>query len=154
MHLENYYQNFKNKINKNEFKIGIIGLGYVGLPHSLTFANSNLKVVGFDIDKKKVLSINKGFSYLKHIDSTNLNYLVSKKTLEATDDFSKIEEIDVIIICVPTPLNKYRDPDLSYILKTLNTIKPFLKKGQLLSLESTTYPGTTEEVLKVFLEVK
>ncbi len=152
MQIVNYFENLRNKISDNQIKIGIIGLGYVGLPLSITFAESNIKVLGFDIDKEKVININDGFSYLKHIDSTNLNNLVNKKILEATFDFSRINEIDIIIICVPTPLTKYRDPDLSFILNTLKKIKKFLKKGQLISLESTTYPGTTEEVLKVFLE--
>lgn len=142
------------KIKNKEANIGIVGLGYVGLPLAITFSNSNFKVIGFDIDHEKVLSINNGKSYIKHIKDDQINYFVEKGNLCATTDFSIIEQQDVVILCLPTPLNKYREPDLSYITNTMEKICPFLKSGQLLSLESTTYPGTTEEVLKPTIESK
>lgn len=128
-----------------EFKnIGIIGLGYVGLPLAIRCAEVGYAVIGFDIDEAKVDMIAKGKSYIKHITSEDISKSLTLG-LESTTDFSRIKEVDAIIICVPTPLNKYREPDLSYIIRTLETISPYLKKGQILSLESTTYPGTTDE---------
>ena len=125
--------------------IGIIGLGYVGLPLLINFGKS-YNVLGFDSDEKKVEIINSGNSNIDHIPSSDIKNLVSNGSV-ATSDFSKINLVDAIIICVPTPITIHREPDLSYVKNVINQITPFLKAGQLISLESTTYPGTTEEVI-------
>ena len=126
--------------------IGILGLGYVGLPLLIRYAEVGYKVLGIDIDQSKVDLLQNGESYIEHIPSQDIkNSLV--KGFEATTDFSRAAEADTLIICVPTPLNKYREPDLSYVTDTTDAVIPFLRKGQVLSLESTTYPGTTEEEL-------
>jgi UDP-N-acetyl-D-glucosamine dehydrogenase len=141
------------KIKQNKFKVGIIGLGYVGLPLALEFSIKNIKVLGFDMDTEKVRKINsEKKSYIKHIPSEKIKKEVNKKTFIATTDFSKIKEVDVIIICVPTPLNANREPDLSYVLNSTIKIAKYLKKGHLVSLESTTYPGTTDEDILQILE--
>src|SRR5262249_31636566 len=123
-------------------KIAIIGLGYVGLPLSLQFARSCADVVGLDIDPAKVDAINAGRSYIKHIDASQIAELVAREKFLASTDFSKVREVDAVIICVPTPLNKNREPDISYIIKTADSIAPHLRRGTLVVLESTTYPGT------------
>jgi UDP-N-acetyl-D-glucosamine dehydrogenase len=127
-------------------KIGIIGLGYVGLPLMLRFQEEGYKVLGFDIDAFKIARLMKGESYIEHIKSDKIKNAVANG-FEATLDFKRIPEVDAIILCVPTPLNKYREPDLSFVLDTVDSIVPYLRKGQVISLESTTYPGTTEEEL-------
>lgn len=132
-------------------KIAVIGLGYVGLPLSLRFSEAGYVVLGFDVDNKKVSSINEGLSYIKNI-SDNAIKDANKIGLSATSDFSRTREVDALIICVPTPLNKYREPDLSFVTNTLDSFLPYLKKGQIISLESTTYPGTTEEEIKPRIE--
>lgn len=124
--------------------IGIIGLGYVGLPLAIRAANVGYKVTGFDIDEKKTTFINSGKTYIKHIDAEDITTATSQG-FRATTDFSEITQMDAIIICVPTPLNKYREPDLSFIISTMETIMPYLRANQIISLESTTYPGTTDE---------
>jgi UDP-N-acetyl-D-glucosamine dehydrogenase len=134
----------KSRIQNQEFKIGIIGLGYVGLPLSIRFSEEGFRVVGFDIDKEKVDLLNSSKSYIKHINTDDITAMFANG-FKATSDFSKIAEMDVIIICVPTPLGVHNEPDLSFIHGTLENIKPYLKENQLLVLESTTYPGTTEE---------
>jgi UDP-N-acetyl-D-glucosamine dehydrogenase len=134
-------------------KIGIVGLGYVGLPLMLRFQEEGYKVIGFDIDEFKVSRLNKGESYIEHIRSEKIKEAVAKG-FEATLDFKRIPEVDAIILCVPTPLNKYREPDLSFVLDTVDSIVPHLRKGQVVSLESTTYPGTTEEELLPRVESK
>lgn len=134
-------------------KIGIVGLGYVGLPLMLRFQDEGYKVLGFDIDEFKVARINKGESYIEHIRSEKIKNALANG-FEATLDFKRIPEVDAIILCVPTPLNKYREPDLSFVLDTVDTIVPYLRKGQVVSLESTTYPGTTEEELLPRVESK
>jgi len=134
------------KLNDKTAIIGILGLGYVGLPLTIRYAEVGYKVIGVDIDKTKVDLLNQGKSYIEHLPS-NLIQTLLIQNFEATSDFSCVTELDVLILCVPTPLNKYREPDLSYILNTANSITPYLKKGQAISLESTTYPGTTEEEL-------
>jgi UDP-N-acetyl-D-glucosamine dehydrogenase len=142
-----------NKIKSGNFIVGIIGLGYVGLPLSMEFAKKKINVIGFDIDIKKVNSINKGLSFIKHIPSKKILDAVKSGFLKATTDFSKLKTVDVIIICVPTPLNINREPDLSYVLNSAKIIARYLRKGQLISLESTTYPGTTdEEILNILKE--
>ena len=133
-------------------KIAIIGLGYVGLPLSLQFARSGVNVLGLDIDGKKVESISAGRSYIKHIESEVIAAHVQAGRFSASTDFSRVREVEAVIICVPTPLNKNREPDISYILNTGRAIAPHLQKGVLVVLESTTYPGTTDEDLRAVLE--
>ncbi|UCH66203.1 MAG: nucleotide sugar dehydrogenase [Ignavibacterium sp.] len=135
------------KIQNKSAKIGIIGLGYVGLPLGLEFAGKGFDVIGFDLDEKKIEFIGRGESYIKHIDSERIRKSVTDGKLLAVSDFSKISEMDAIIICVPTPLNEYREPDMSYVESTTKTITEYMRAGQLIVLESTTYPGTTEEIL-------
>lgn len=142
-----YQSELINKIETKKSVIGIVGLGYVGLPLALRYADEGYHVMGFDIDQSKVDKINSGKSYIEHIQSQSIEKAIKKGFLTATIDFKKIDEVDAIILCVPTPLNKYREPDLSYVLKTTEACIPYLRKGQVLSLESTTYPGTTEEEL-------
>ena len=132
--------------------IAIIGLGYVGLPLSLHFARAGAKVVGLDVDQNKVNAINAGRSYIKHIESFEIAKEVDRKQFSASADFNALKQMDAVIICVPTPLTKHREPDISYILKTGEAIAPHLHHGMLVVLESTTYPGTTEEDLRVVLE--
>jgi UDP-N-acetyl-D-glucosamine dehydrogenase len=142
-----------NRIKQNNFKVGIIGLGYVGLPLALEFSKKSIFVLGFDLDNEKVRQINKEKkSYIKHIPSEKIKKEVERKTFVATTDFSRIKEVDVIIICVPTPLNANREPDLSYVLNSTIEIAKYMRKGQLVSLESTTYPGTTDEDILSILE--
>jgi UDP-N-acetyl-D-glucosamine dehydrogenase len=133
-------------------KIAIVGLGYVGLPLSLQFARSGAVVLGFDVDLAKTNALNNGESYIKHIAADDVAAARAKKLFEATTDFGRIREADAIIICVPTPLNKYREPDLSFVLDTGEAIAPHIKKGAVVILESTTYPGTTEGELRAVLE--
>ena len=139
---------FENK----SAKIGVIGLGYVGLPLIMTFLDKNFQVYGFDIDETKINALINGESYIKHIASRNIiNYIVNEQ-FKPTSDFSKISLVDAVLICVPTPLNKNQEPDLSYIVSTGELIAPYLQTNQLIVLESTTYPGTSTEVLKPILE--
>nr|BFD59354.1 UDP-N-acetyl-D-glucosamine 6-dehydrogenase [Bdellovibrio sp. CKG001] len=139
------------KLKSKKANIGIVGLGYVGLPLALRYADEGFKVVGFDIDNAKVAMIGEGKSYIEHIPSTGIAKAVSAGFF-ATTDFTRIRDVDAIILCVPTPLNKYREPDLSFVLNTTDNIVPHLRKGQVVSLESTTYPGTTDEELKPRVE--
>ena len=141
-----------SKIENQEAVIGVVGLGYVGLPLLMEFVEEGFQTVGFDIDDKKVESLNSGKSYIKHIASERVQKVRESNLFEATTDFSKIKEIDCILICVPTPLTRHREPDTSYIANTGETISKYLQKGQLVILESSTYPGTTEELLKPILE--
>jgi UDP-N-acetyl-D-glucosamine dehydrogenase len=141
---------FIEKIKERNSKIGIIGLGYVGLPLVIEFCRSGFSVVGFDVDQQKVDHLQQGRSYIKHIDAGNIADCSSR--FLPTTDFSKLAEIDCIIICVPTPLNKYREPDLSFVFNTAKTVAQHIRKGQLVVLESTTYPGTTDEDMKAILE--
>jgi UDP-N-acetyl-D-glucosamine dehydrogenase len=132
--------------------IAIVGLGYVGLPLSLQFARSGVSVLGLDIDPVKVTAINEGRSYIKHIEPAAIQAELAAKRFSASTDFSRVKEVQAVIICVPTPLNKNREPDISYILNTGEAIAPHLSKGILVVLESTTYPGTTDEDLREVLE--
>jgi UDP-N-acetyl-D-glucosamine dehydrogenase len=134
-------------------KTAVVGLGYVGLPLSLQFARSGVAVLGLDVDRAKVDALHQGRSYIKHIPSEAVAEAVKAGTFSATSDFSRIREVDAIIICVPTPLNKNREPDISFILDTGRSIARYLRKGMLVVLESTTYPGTTDEDLREVLEV-
>ena len=133
-------------------KTAIVGLGYVGLPLSLQFARSGVTVIGLDVDAAKVDALHKGMSYIKHIPSEAVDKVVKAGTFSATTDFGRIREVDAVIICVPTPLNKNREPDISFIIDTGKGIAPHLQKGALVVLESTTYPGTTDEDLREVLE--
>ncbi|WP_134499172.1 nucleotide sugar dehydrogenase [Microvirga pakistanensis] len=133
-------------------RVGIVGMGYVGLPLALVAAKAGFSVLGFDINASYVERINQGESYIKHIPPQAVAAAIAEKRLEATDDFSRLAEPDAILICVPTPLTKHREPDLSYVENTARAIAPRLRKGQLIVLESTTYPGTTDEVLKPIFE--
>ncbi len=133
-------------------KIGVIGLGYVGLPLSLQFARSGISVLGLDIDPLKVKALNRGESYIKHIEADAVQEQRKARRFSASTDFSRIRELEAVIIAVPTPLNKNREPDISYIIKTGEAISPHIQKGLLVVLESTTYPGTTDDDLRMVLE--
>ena len=142
-----------NTIQNKEAVIGIIGLGYVGLPLAKELLKANFNVLGFDVDQIKVNSINHGISYIKHIDNVFLKEFVKdKKTMSATVDFQRLIETDIILICVPTPLDEHYTPDLSYVFETTEMISKYLRKGQVIVLESTTYPGTTDEKMLPILE--
>ena len=143
-----------NRFEKMELKSHnrIVGLGYVGLPLAQAFCRQSIKVVGFDIDQEKIVLINKGRSYIKHITDDVIQKMLSDKLLDVTTDFSKIKEVDAIIICVPTPLSKHREPDLGPVLNTGKVISQYLQRGQLVVLESSTYPGTTDTELASVLE--
>src|SRR5690348_2920050 len=132
-------------------RIGIVGLGYVGLPLMLRYCEVGYKVVGFDVDQDKVDSLLAGKSYIEHISAARIRRAI-ENGFEPTTDFSLAREVDVLILCVPTPLNKYREPDLSFVLNTIDTLLPHLHRDMVLSLESTTYPGTTDEELKPRVE--
>lgn len=140
----------RSKLTSKQAVIGVIGLGYVGIPLALRFSEVGFPLIGFDIDKDRVVALNAGQSPIKHISDVSIANMVSKG-FEATADFSRIAEADAIIICVPTPLSTHREPDLSFIVGTMEAIAPYLRTGQLLSLESTTYPGTTDEVLEPYI---
>jgi len=144
--------NLLDKIKNHEAIIGVVGLGYVGLPLLMEFVEQDFKTIGFDIDDKKVNLLNQGKSYIKHISEERIAKVLATSLFEATADFSRIKEVDCILIAVPTPLTKHREPDLSYISSTSESIAPYIKEGQLIVLESSTYPGTTEEVMKPILE--
>src|SRR5512135_1039907 len=141
---------YVSRIRSKDVKIGVIGLGYVGLPLVFEFCRSGFHVTGFDIDAEKVRLLKEGISYIEHIDASLIREFSG--SFIATSDFSALAEMDCIIICVPTPLNRYREPDLSYVFSTTETIAQYLRKGHLISLESTTYPGTTDEDMKAILE--
>ncbi len=135
-----------------QLKVGIIGCGYVGLPLALRFAEAGQKVRGFETDPAKVSMLNAGKSFIEHIQQTKIQQFVNSRHFSATTDFSKLKETDAIIICVPTPLDERREPDLSYVEQTAISIQPHLQKGHLVVLESTTYPSTTEELVLPILE--
>ncbi|GHF25456.1 UDP-N-acetyl-D-glucosamine dehydrogenase [Kordiimonas sediminis] len=145
-------QELLKKIESKNAVIGIMGLGYVGLPLAIAFCKSGMNVIGFDIDDSKIASIEAGKSYIKTIPSEPINSAVKAGLLTATSSADFVERVDAIIMCVPTPLNKYREPDLSYVEKTAEIITPYLRKGQVVSLESTTYPGTTDEIVRQIVE--
>lgn len=139
-------QQLLDKLNNRDAVIGIVGLGYVGLPLVLRYAEVGYKVVGFDIDQSKIDHIAQGKSYIEHIPASAISAAVDRG-FEATTDFTRASDVDALILCVPTPLNKYREPDLSFVLDTTDSLVPYLRPGQVMSLESTTYPGTTDEEL-------
>ncbi|RJT22572.1 nucleotide sugar dehydrogenase [Chakrabartia godavariana] len=133
-----------NRLNDRQAVIGIVGLGYVGQPLALRYSQVGFKVLGFDVDQRKVDELNAGTSSIAHISDADIGEAVATN-LSCTTDFARIGEVDAIMICVPTPLNKYREPDLNFVTNTCDAIAPYLRTGQVVSLESTTYPGTTEE---------
>jgi len=135
-----------------DLKIGIIGCGYVGLPLALRFADVGQRVTGFDTDQEKITKLNAGQSYIQHISADKIKQHVQAKRFDATTDFTRLREMDAVLICVPTPLDERREPDLSYVEKTAQSIAPNLQRNQLIVLESTTYPGTTEELVLPILE--
>jgi UDP-N-acetyl-D-glucosamine dehydrogenase len=143
----NHLTNLSGKIKNHQAVIGIIGLGYVGLPLVLRFQEEKFPVIGFDIDPAKVKMLSRGQSYIKHIPAKRIEGLAKSGLFEATTDYSRLKEADAVIICVPTPLSKNKEPDMSYIEVTSDEIAKALRPGQLVSLESTTYPGTTREIL-------
>src|ERR1700716_1019889 len=133
-------------------KIGVIGLGYVGLPWARTIAERGFTVLGFDLDPVKVARLNAGQSYIRHISSESIAALHEAGRLAATGDVSRLADADAILLCVPTPLTRQREPDLSFVLRTTESLAPHLRRGQLIVLESTTYPGTTREIMQPILE--
>jgi UDP-N-acetyl-D-glucosamine dehydrogenase len=146
-----HFSELKNKIEQRRAQVAIIGLGYVGLPLALLYSEQGFPVTGFDIDERKVSTLNAGGSYIFRITAPEIQRALSQG-LTATSNYAQLEKMDAVIICVPTPLNEYHEPDLSYITGTAESIAPHLQPGQLVILESTTYPGTTEEVLVPILE--
>lgn len=144
-------EQFRTHMQTRTVNIGIVGLGYVGLPLALLFSDQRFRVTGFDVDSTKVQSLNESRSYIFRIPATEIAS-AREKGFSATSDYARVADMDAIIICVPTPLNDYHEPDLSYIENTARAIAPYLHAGQLINLESTTYPGTTEEVLVPILE--
>ena len=145
------FSEFKNRIEQREAKVAIIGLGYVGLPLALLYSDQGFRVTGFDIDQRKVSTLAAGGSYIFRITTDEIQK-ARGQGFSATSNYAQLEQMDAIIICVPTPLNEYHEPDLSYITGTAEALAPHLQPGQLVVLESTTYPGTTEEVLVPILE--
>ncbi len=146
------FDELSEKIRSKSIRAGVIGLGYVGLPLAIEFAKTGVAVVGFDVDREKIDSILRGESYISDVDSEAVSRVVSDGTLVATTDFSQLAAVDTINICVPTPLRKTKDPDLSYIIKAVEQIAVYLRPGQVVVLESTTYPGTVTEVVQPRLE--
>jgi UDP-N-acetyl-D-glucosamine dehydrogenase len=144
----------KARVARREFTVGVIGLGYVGLPLVLRFGEVGFRVIGFDVDGAKVKQLNDGGSYIQHVPATRVQALVGGGRLEATTDLDRLAEPDAVIICVPTPLTQHRDPDLRYVENTADAVAATLRRNQLVCLESTTYPGTTEEVVLPRLEAR
>jgi UDP-N-acetyl-D-glucosamine dehydrogenase len=142
------------KISSKECLVGIVGLGYVGLPLAMRFVEAGFKVVGFDIDPAKVCSLEAGQSYIKHLGDEAVSATMATGRLRPTIDFTLAKECDALILCVPTPLGKHREPDLSYVVSTTESLLPYVRAGQIFSLESTTYPGTTDEEICPRLESK
>ncbi len=142
----------EEKILSKNARVGIIGLGYVGLPLAITFARNGFEVKGIDIDKKRVARLNKHQSYILDVTSQEIKEAMKDGSFTVTTDFSHIKKMDAVIICVPTPLYKTKEPDVSYIIAAVENIKKYIKRGQIIVLESTTYPGTTEEVMLPILE--
>jgi len=142
----------KDKINNCQSKVAIVGMGYVGLPHAVEIARAGMEVVGIDAQQKRVDLLNAGKSYIQDVEDAELAEIINAKKFNATVDFAGVAAADVVIVCVPTPLDKYKIPDISYIKNSAESIKKYLHRGQLVILESTTYPGTTDEVLLPLLE--
>ena len=149
-----HHQALLELLRNKDALIGVVGLGYVGLPLSLTYAENGYRVLGLDIDTSKIEAIQQGCSYIQHIAGERVAEVRNQQRLDATTDFARAAEADALILCVPTPLNQYREPDLGFIRSTMQALVPHLRPGQVLSLESTTYPGTTEEELRPMVEQK
>ena len=145
-----FLKKINNLIDTKKCSVGIIGLGYVGLPLSILFVKNNFKIIGFDVDKKKIAKIKKNQSYIERISNNDVGLI--NKGGQFYSNFSNISKCDIIIICVPTPLKKNYSPDLSFIKATIDSIKKFLKKGQVIVLESTSYPGTTKD--EIYKKIK
>jgi UDP-N-acetyl-D-glucosamine dehydrogenase len=143
---------WEEKVKTGKVKVGIMGLGYVGLPLAREFASSGVKVLGFDIDESKIKRLNSGKSIIKGVADATVKKLVDDKVFSATSDMSKLKTVDAVLICVPTPLTENREPDMTFVVKSCETISKYLQKGQLIVLESTTYPGTTRELMAPILE--
>src|SRR5262249_30909795 len=141
-----------NKLTERRAVVGVIGLGYVGLPLAAEFAGAGLKAIGFDLDESRVATINSGRSYIPDVSTETVKGLVDRGKLKASCDFSHLSETDAVIICVPTPLRKTKEPDISYILAAAEQVKTHLHSPQVVVLESTTYPGTTDEVVLPMLK--
>ncbi len=142
------------KIRKKEATVGIIGLGYVGLPLLIRFGQAGFPLIGFDIDTRKINALVGGESYIRHIPVEPLNDLFARKRMDVTTNFDRLKEADCILICVPTPLTEKMEPDLRFVVNTTETVARYLRPGQLVILESTTYPGTTRDVMLPILEKK
>lgn len=153
MMTSNQLNELLGRLERKEAVIGIIGLGYVGLPLIFRFAEAGFKVIGFDIDADKVDQLNSGRSYIKHLDHGKVATAL-EQGFEATTDAGRASEADVLLICVPTPLNKHREPDMQFVRDTIETFAPYLRQGQLVCLESTTYPGTTDEEIRPRIEAR
>ena len=145
---------FLDRVKSRNARVGVIGLGYVGLPLAVEFAHQGFNVVGFDVDESKTGQINAGKSYIPDVSDEDLAACVTAGRLRATTDMSQLGTMDAIDICVPTPLRKTKDPDLSYVVHAVEAVAASLKRGQLVILESTTYPGTTDEVVQPMLVAK
>jgi UDP-N-acetyl-D-glucosamine dehydrogenase len=145
-------ENWKKKIENKTVSVGILGLGYVGLPLAVEFANAGIKVLGFDVDEKKVKVLNTGKSIIKNVAHSKIRKIVADKKFTATDNMSRIKNVDALLICVPTPLTENREPDMKYVINSCRTIAKYIQPDQLISLESTTYPGTTRELMAPILE--
>jgi UDP-N-acetyl-D-glucosamine dehydrogenase len=145
-------KDWAKKIKEKQLTVGVLGLGYVGLPLAGEFASAGLKVVGFDIDDKKVRTLNSGRSIIKHVPHSRIKQIVKAGRFKATSNMARLKNVDTILVCVPTPLTRNREPDMQFIIKSSETIAKYLQRGQLIILESTTYPGTTREIMVPILQ--
>src|ERR1700742_4726034 len=143
---------FEDKLSDKTVRVGVIGLGYVGLPLVHVFWQAGLSAVGFDVDPGKIEKLGRGETYIKHFSSDNVKVMNASGRFRATTDFAELADVDAVLICVPTPLNAQREPDLSYVVTTTEMIAKHIHKDMLVVLESTTYPGTTTEVVQPILE--
>ena len=140
------------KIRTRQARVGVIGLGYVGLPLAVEFARAGFSVTGFDLDRQRAEQANRGSSYIDEVNNQILQQQIESRRFHATNDFAELSDLDTVSICVPTPLRKTKDPDLSYVIQAVESVADHLRRGQLIILESTTYPGTTEEIALPRLE--
>jgi UDP-N-acetyl-D-glucosamine dehydrogenase len=152
--MTNHYEEVLKRIENHDAVIGVVGLGYVGLPLAVEKAKAGYKVIGFDVQESKVEQVNKGINYIGDVVDNDLAEMVKSGRLIAASNYKKISEVDAVAICVPTPLDIYQQPDTSYVRESVSEIAKYAKKGTLVVLESTTYPGTTEEIIKKSLEEK
>lgn len=150
----NHKEQTLHKIHERNYNVAIVGLGYVGLPLLWTFYKQGFRVIGIDIDPHKITALNEGKSYIQHFPHEQMAEMALSERCKASSDFSVLSHADAIILCVPTPLNMHREPDMSYIISTTNAIAPYVQSGQLIVLESTTYPGTTDEIIRPVLEAR